>query len=97
MPQKYFVYILEASDGKYYTGYTSDLSKRMDRHKNGIGAKFTRGFGFRRLLYYESYPTKSEALKREAQLKGWPRAKKKALISCNPLRQTRGSEVMPGP
>ncbi len=77
----YFVYILESSDGKYYVGYTTDLKRRMKQHKNGTGAKFTRGFGFRKLLYQESYATKSEALKREAEIKSWSRDQKRALFS----------------
>ena len=77
---KHFVYILESKDKKYYTGYTIDLERRMDQHKTGKGAKFTRGFGFKKLLYYETYPTKSRALKREAELKKWSRSEKKLLI-----------------
>ena len=55
---KHYVYILESSDGKYYTGYTIDLDRRMEQHKNGKGAKFIRGFGFKKLLYSEIYSTK---------------------------------------
>lgn len=77
----HFVYILESSNRKYYVGYTTDLDRRMKQHKEGKGAKFTRSFGFKKLLYHETYPTKSEALKREAQIKSWSRAKKEALTS----------------
>lgn len=77
---KHFVYILESSDGRYYTGYTTDLKRRMEQHKKGCGAKFTRGFGFRKLLYREAFLSKSKALKREAAIKKMPRAGKKALI-----------------
>jgi putative endonuclease len=76
----HFVYILESSDGRYYVGYTTDLKRRMDQHQSGKGAKFVRGFGFRKLLYHEAYSKKSEALKREAQLKRLSRVEKKALI-----------------
>ena len=79
MPQ-HFIYILESSNGKYYIGYTTDLKRRMDQHKRGKGSKFVRGFGFKKLLYHESYNTKSEALKREAELKRWTRAEKETLI-----------------
>ncbi len=83
MSDHHFVYILESSDGKYYTGYTTDLERRMQQHQNGTGAKFTRGFGFKRLLYHETHPTKSEALQREAHLKRLSRTQKEMLIRNN--------------
>lgn len=76
----HFVYILQSNDGKYYTGYTTDLDRRMAAHKSGKGAKFTRAFGFKKLLYHESHPSKSAALKREAQLKKLSRVEKKTLM-----------------
>lgn len=76
----HFVYILQSADGKYYAGYTTDLNRRMEAHKSGKGAKFTRAFGFRKLLYHEVHPTKSAALKREAQLKKLSRSEKHTLI-----------------
>ena len=77
----FYVYILESSDGKYYTGYTTNLDRRMKQHRTGKGAKFTRGFGFGKLLYHESCRTKSTAMQREAEIKRWSHAKKAALIS----------------
>jgi len=77
---KYFVYILQSADGKYYTGYTTDLERRMEQHQSGKGSKFTRGFGFDKLLYHEEYRTKSQAMKREAELKKWTRAEKQTLM-----------------
>lgn len=79
----HFVYILQVLNGKYYTGYTTDLKRRMEQHRSGKGAKFTKVFGFRKLLYHETYSTRSEALKRELQIKRWPRAAKRALILGN--------------
>lgn len=81
MTPQHFVYILESADGKYYVGYTTDLERRMEQHRNGKGSKFVRGFGFKKLLYHESYQTKSKALKREAELKRWTRVEKQVLIS----------------
>jgi len=83
----HFVYILQSADGKYYTGYTTDLERRMKEHKNGTGAKFTRGFGFKKLLYHEEYKTKSEAMKREAELKQLSRPEKQSLIESHPQIQ----------
>lgn len=76
----HFVYILQSGDGKYYTGYTTNIARRMSAHKSGKGAKFTRGFGFKKLLYHEVHPTKSAALRREAQIKTLGRAEKRVLI-----------------
>ena len=77
---KHFVYILQSADGRYYTGYTTDLERRLKEHQSGSGGKFTRSFGAKKILYHESHPTKSSALKREAQIKGWSRQEKAALI-----------------
>lgn len=76
----HFVYILQSQDGRYYIGYTTDLKRRMAAHKSGKGAKFTRAFGFGKLLYSERHSTKSLAMKREAQLKTFSRKDKTAII-----------------
>ncbi len=76
----WFIYILETNDGRYYTGTTNDVPRRIAEHKDGKGAKFTRNFGFKTLLYIEEFPTKFEASKREKQIQGWTRKKKLALI-----------------
>jgi putative endonuclease len=77
----YFVYVLECSDGSLYTGIATDLEKRLAEHKSGKGAKYTRAKGVKKILYSEKHTNKSEALKRELQLKGWTRQKKLALIN----------------
>ncbi len=84
IPIHHLVYILQSADGRYYTGYTTDLARRMKAHRTGKGAKFTRAFGVATLLYSEALPSKSLALKREAEIKGWSRAKKAALINERP-------------
>jgi putative endonuclease len=76
----HFIYILQANDGRYYTGYTTDLERRLKEHRSGLGAKFTRSFGAKKILYYESFPEKSLALKREIEIKKMPREKKITLI-----------------
>ena len=78
--KQHFTYILQCKNGSYYTGYTTDLKKRFKDHKAGVGAKYTRAFGVVRILYHEVFADKSQALKREAEIKKWPKAKKKALI-----------------
>ena len=76
----WFMYILECQDGSFYTGVTNDIQRRFQEHKSGKGGHYTKSFGVNALIYQESYPTKSEALRREIQIKGWTRRKKLALI-----------------
>ena len=78
---KFYVYIIECSDGTYYTGYTNDLDKRIKKHNKGKGAKYTRGRTPVTLIYQESYPSKSEALKREYEIKSLSRKKKEKLTN----------------
>ncbi len=78
---QHFIYILQSRDGRYYVGYTTDLERRMQQHKTGKGAKFTRAFGFKKLLYSENHPSKSAALKREALLKKLTRVEKREIIA----------------
>ncbi len=80
----WFVYILECADGTYYTGVTDDVEKRLEAHRQGRGAKYTRGRGPLRLAYLESCPNRSEAQKREASIKRLPRCKKVLLIDSFP-------------
>lgn len=76
----YYVYIIKCDDNKFYTGSTSDLTKRYLDHKHGKGGKFTKDRTVVALLYSEIYQTKDEVLKREKQIKGWRREKKENLI-----------------
>lgn len=82
--KKAFTYIVECADGSLYTGWTNDLDKRMERHNSGTGAKYTRGRRPVRLVYYEAYATKQEAMKREAAIKRLGRAEKLKLIGQAP-------------
>jgi putative endonuclease len=77
----WFVYILECKDKSFYTGITSDLARRFKQHKSGNGGRYTRMCGVKRLVYHEPAGSRSDALKREAQIKTWPRLKKMALVS----------------
>jgi putative endonuclease len=76
----WFVYILRCVDGSYYTGSTNDVEKRFKDHLAGLGARYTKSHKPEKIIYQESFSTKSGALKREAELKRWPRHKKDALI-----------------
>jgi len=76
----WYVYIVECKDGSLYTGVSLDIERRMLEHANGKGARYTRIRKFKKLLYYEIHSSKSEALSRERQIKGWRREKKQNLI-----------------
>lgn len=76
----HYVYILECSDGTYYTGYTNDIKKRIIAHNKGKGAKYTRGRGPVILKHQENYGTKSEAMSREYRIKKLSKKEKEALI-----------------
>lgn len=78
----YYVYIVQCSDGTYYTGYTTNLDKRIKAHNEGkTGAKYTRTRRPVILKYSENYKTLGEALKREYQLKKLTKQEKKHLIT----------------
>ncbi len=61
----FYVYILKCCDSSYYTGYTSNLNKRLKQHKNGIGSKYTKTRLPVELVYYEELDDKSFVIKRE--------------------------------
>ena len=73
-------YILCCADGTLYCGITNDLEKRLAAHNAGEGAKYTRGRTPVKLVYRENHVSKSEALKREMEIKGLPRTGKLALV-----------------
>ena len=77
----YYVYILQCQDGTLYTGFTTDPKRREEEHRTGRGGHYTSSRKGEKLLYVEQCVDRSVALKREAQLKGWRREKKLALIS----------------
>ena len=77
----YFVYILRTDKNSLYTGITNDLEKRLKKHRDGKGAKYLRGFKSFELVYWEEKNDKSEALKREAQIKKWSKIEKEELIA----------------
>lgn len=75
------VYILECKNGVLYTGITGDLERRFKQHQSGNGGRFTRTFGASRILYFEKSRGRSQALKREFEIKSWTRPKKLDLIN----------------
>ena len=78
-----YMYILECSDGSYYTGSTNDLERRIAEHQAGEGARHTSKRLPVRLVYFEYFDRVSSAFYREKQVQGWSRKKKEALIKGN--------------
>ncbi|HEY4484566.1 MAG TPA: GIY-YIG nuclease family protein [Candidatus Paceibacterota bacterium] len=76
----YFIYLIECGDKSIYTGITTDVKRRFDEHKNGKGGHYTKSKRVIRVLHTEQLKTRSEALKREAEIKSWNRNKKLVLI-----------------
>ena len=74
------VYILECKDGSLYTGVTTDVKRRFKEHKNKA-TRYTRSHPPRKITYTENFPTQSQALKREAEIKRLTRKKKLALVA----------------
>lgn len=81
MSKRFYTYILECSDGSLYTGYTVNLEKRLREHNSGkSGAKYTRSRRPCKLVYFEEYQTKQEAMRREVAIKKLSRKEKLDLI-----------------
>ena len=76
----YFCYIVECADGSFYTGWTTDPARRERQHNRGTGAAYTRMHRPVRLVYVESQPDLSAAMRRERAIKRMPHARKQALI-----------------
>lgn len=77
-----YTYILQCSDGSFYTGWTVDLDTRLKTHNGGKGARYTRARLPVRLVYWESQPNRGEAQRREAAIRRLGREQKKALIAA---------------
>ncbi|MCD7864221.1 MAG: GIY-YIG nuclease family protein [Lachnospiraceae bacterium] len=76
-----YTYILRCGDDTLYTGWTNDLKKRLKAHNEKTGAKYTKGRTPVRLVYFEEYDAKEEAMRREFALKQLTRAEKMSLIA----------------
>ena len=81
MDKNWYLYILRCGDGTLYTGITTDVEKRLEQHRSGKGAKYTRGRQPLELVYQETFEDHSVALKREYEIKKMPRDAKMRLIT----------------
>lgn len=77
----WWVYILRCGDGTLYTGSTDDVERRLEAHRAGKGAKYTRGRGPLELVYSEGCPDRSAALRRECAVKRLTRQEKLRMIA----------------
>lgn len=80
MEKSWHLYILRCGDGTLYTGITTDVQHRLEAHRQGRGAKYTRGRGPLELVYQEPCQDHSQALRRELEIKALPRQEKETLI-----------------
>ena len=81
---KAYTYLLRCSDGTLYCGWTDNIEKRLAAHNSGKASKYTRSRLPVKLVYFETFDTKQEAMSREARIKQLSRREKLALI--NPPR-----------
>lgn len=72
----WYVYVLLCMDNSLYTGITNNLDKRFSEHQRGIGGRYTRSHKVKSLLYTLEFASKSEALKKEFEIKSWTRLRK---------------------
>ena len=80
MEENWSVYILRCGDGSLYTGITKDVQARLEMHRSGKGAKYTRGRGPLELVYEETCSGKGMALKRELEIKALSREEKLKMV-----------------
>jgi len=82
-PVVWWVYVLRCGDGSLYTGATSDLPRRLAAHRAGRGARYTRGRGPIELAYSRPCADRSDALRREHEIKRMTAAAKRALFASD--------------
>ena len=75
-----YTYIVRCRDGTLYTGWTNNLEKRMEAHNSGKGARYTKSRRPVKLVYYEEFETKEEAMSREYAIKHFKKSKKQKLL-----------------
>ena len=87
MDHKAYMYVVECSDGSYYTGYTTDVKRRLAVHNSGKGAKYTRARLPVKLIYVEGFASKEEAMSAEALIKRKKRQLKERFLSEKELKR----------
>ena len=85
----YYVYVLVCEDNTFYTGYTRNVEARFRLHKKGKGARYVRLHPPKKVVYEEEFETRSEAMKRERQIKRLTHTQKQRLVSSKAKRRKR--------
>jgi predicted GIY-YIG superfamily endonuclease len=80
MSGSFWVYILECSDGSYYTGHTDDLEMRVHQHQSGFVDGFTSNRRPVKLVFQQEFSSREDAFAAECKIKGWSRKKKEAMM-----------------
>lgn len=81
MSRTYSTYIMASRSRVLYIGVTNDLARRVNEHRQGLVAGFTRKYRVNRLVYFEEFADIRDAIAREKEIKGWRRSRKVSLIS----------------
>lgn len=76
-----YTYMVRCADGTLYTGWTTDVERRVQCHNAGKGAKYTRPRLPVELVYFETFETKEEAMRREAAIKKLSKERKELLVA----------------
>ncbi len=84
----YYCYVLRCADGTLYTGVTTDITRRVEEHNDGKGARYTASRRPVRMVWKEEHHDRSSAQRREAAIKSWSRSRKEALIAGDGRGQT---------
>ena len=87
--KSYYVYLLLCDDGSYYTGYTKNVASRLEKHKKGHGARYTRMRKPKRVVYVKEFRTRGDATKREQQIKALSHREKHELVSIGSPTNTK--------
>jgi putative endonuclease len=85
----YFVYLLLCGDGSYYAGYTNNVTSRLEKHKAGRGARYTRMHKPKKVVYVEAFKTRRAATRREQQIKALSHKEKHELASNDSSNKTQ--------
>ena len=93
----FYTYIVVCSDASLYTGYTDDLVDRIRMHNSGKGARYTRSRLPVRLVYWEKYPSKQQAMQREYAIKQWQRSQKLQLLGEEQCQKILSAASLPAP
>ena len=89
-----YCYIIVCSDGTFYTGWTTDLKRRVKTHNAGRGARYTRARRPVKLVYHEAQPDPSSAMKRERAIKKMRRVQKQKLIQNGKIKFIKGKDAL---